>query len=445
MAIVISSNIELINPENPDLWSHEDIYGKGGYVVINRAEPGKTTINSWIGSARRKQGMVVYDIDTGEHYRCITVEQGPTPDDNWELTNFGGGTDGGGIIDINPVGINGISSNWNSSTQTLQIEFTGGINNLSDIVTTDLQEGDSLIYDGTNWVTASPIGSVSTTTPNAIDISWNPSARDLMVNFTGSLDDLTNVDTKGKALNDFLMWDGSNWVATTIPDFSTTDGIGGAPPNAKFLTWGVDAGLENEKVLTAGDGIFFDIENTDNTAILSVNLQYIADLFPQYTDGELDVARESSLQAVLALLLASIGTDGFEGFSPTSITSADTNNIVVTENSTFSYTLNIGTSVVTLDAEQALTNKTYNGFTFTIDNNISSDIIEGLYGRIVLEGGETEKNAQSLIRIINGSRFEIELDLTIPDGSILMYDATAGNNKWINTNEISGGNAFSFA
>lgn len=443
MAIVISSNIELINPENPDLWSHEDIYGKGGYVVINRAEPGKTTINSWIGSARRKQGMVVYDIDTGEHYRCITVEQGPTPDDNWELTNFGGGTDGGGIIDINPLGLNGISSNWNSSTQTLQIEFTGGINNLSDIVTTDLQEGDSLVYDGTNWITASPIGSVTTTTPDAIDISWNPSARELLVNFTGSLDDLSNVDTKGKAPNDFLMWDGSDWIATTLPDFSSTDG-GGAPINSKFLTWGNDLTLENEKVLTAGDGIFFDI-NTDNTAILSVNLQYIADLFPQYTDGELDVARESSLQAVLALLLASIGTDGFEGFSPTSITSADTNNIVVTENSTFSYTLNIGTSVVTLDAEQALTNKTYNGFNFTIDNNISSDLIEGLYGRIVLEGGDTEKNAQSLIRIINGSRFEIELDLTIPDGSILMYDATAGNNKWINTNEISGGNAFSFA
>lgn len=443
MAIVISSNIELINPENPDLWSHEDIYGKGGYVVINRAEPGKTTINSWIGSARRKQGMVVYDIDTGEHYRCITVEQGPTPDDNWELTNFGGGTDGGGIIDINPLGLNGISSNWNSSTQTLQIEFTGGINNLSDIVTTDLQEGDSLVYDGTNWITASPIGSVTTTTPDAIDISWNPSARELLVNFTGSLDDLSNVDTKGKAPNDFLMWDGSDWIATTLPDFSSTDG-GGAPINSKFLTWGNDLTLENEKVLTAGDGIFFDI-NTDNTAILSVNLQYIADLFPQYTDGELDVARESSLQAVLALLLASIGTDGFEGFSPTSITSADTNNIVVTENSTFSYTLNIGTSVVTLDAEQALTNKTYDGFTFTIDNNISSDLIEGLYGRIVLESGDTEKNAQSLIRIINGSRFEIELDLTIPDGSILMYDATAGNNKWINTNEISGGNAFSFA
>ena len=447
MAIVISSNIELINPENPDLWSHEDIYGKGGYVVIDTNETGKPNINDWIGQARRKEGMVVYDIATDQHHRCLGVEEGSTTDSNWQPTYFGGGTDGGGgggITTINTSSSNGITSNWNSGTETLTVNFTGGVNNLSDVNTTDLVEGDSLIYDGTDWLTASPISTATTTSTSTIDISWNSAKRELVVDFIGDLDDLGNVDTLGsKAPNDFLMWDGNNWVATTIPDFSSTDGIGGAPPNSRFITWGQDFGLDNERVLTAGDGIFLDIGNTDSTAILSVNLEYIADLFPQYTDGELDVARESSLQAVLDLLLASLGTDGFEGFSPTTITSLDPNNIVVNnQNSQYDYTIDIGNRVVTLDGNQDLIGKTYNGFSLIINDGIFTDIISGTYGFIRLEGGSTEKSSQSSLSILNGSTFTIELDTTIENGSLLTYDSNGS--KWINTSELNGGNASSF-
>jgi len=447
MAIVISSNIELINPENPQLWSHEDIYGKGGYVVIDTNETGKPNINDWIGQARRKEGMVVYDIATDQHHRCLGVEEGSTTDSNWQPTYFGGGTDGGGgggITTINTSSSNGITSNWDSGTETLTVNFTGGVNNLSDVNTTDLVEGDSLIYDGTDWLTASPISTATTTSTSTIDISWNSAKRELVVDFIGDLDDLGNVDTLGsKAPNDFLMWDGNNWVATTIPDFNSTDGIGGASPNAKFITWGEDFGLDNERVLTAGDGIFLDIGNTDSTAILSVNLEYIADLFPQYTDGELDVARESSLQAVLDLLLASLGTDGFEGFSPTTITSLDPNNIVVNnQNSQYDYTIDIGNRVVTLDGNQDLIGKTYNGFSLIINDGIFTDIISGTYGFIRLEGGSTEKSSQSSLSILNGSTFTIELDTTIENGSLLTYDSNGS--KWINTSELNGGNASSF-
>lgn len=446
MAIIISSNIELIDPENANLWSHEDIYGKGGYVVIDTNEAGKPNINDWIGEARRKEGMVVYDIATDQHHRCLGVEEGSTTDSNWEPTYFGGGTDGGGggITTINTSSSNGITSNWNSGTETLTVNFTGGVNNLSDVNTTDLVEGDSLIYDGTDWLTASPISTATTTSTSTIDISWNSGKRELVVDFIGDLDDLGNVDTLGsKAPNDFLMWDGNNWVATTIPDFNSTDGIGGASPNAKFITWGEDLGLDNERILTAGDGIFLDIGNTDSTAILSVNLEYIADLFPQYTNGELDVARESSLQAVLELLLASIGTDGFEGFSPSIVSSANVQNILVTETSSYNYTIDIGPRVVTLDGDQDLTNKTYNGFNLSINDGISTDIISGSYGVITLEGGSTEKTSQSVLSILNGSTFTIELDITIENGSLLTYDSVGS--KWINTSELNGGTATSFA
>lgn len=446
MAIIISSNIELIDPTNENLYSHEDIYGKGGYVVIDTNEAGKPNINDWIGEARRKEGMVVYDIATDQHHRCLGVEEGSTTDSNWEPTYFGGGTDGGGggITTINTSSSNGITSNWNSGTETLTVNFTGGVNNLSDVNTTDLVEGDSLIYDGTDWLTASPISTATTTSTSTIDISWNSGKRELVVDFIGDLDDLGNVDTLGsKAPNDFLMWDGNNWVATTIPDFNSTDGIGGASPNAKFITWGEDLGLDNERILTAGDGIFLDIGNTDSTAILSVNLEYIADLFPQYTNGELDVARESSLQAVLELLLASIGTDGFEGFSPSIVSSANVQNILVTETSSYNYTIDIGPRVVTLDGDQDLTNKTYNGFNLSINDGISTDIISGSYGVITLEGGSTEKTSQSVLSILNGSTFTIELDITIENGSLLTYDSVGS--KWINTSELNGGTATSFA
>lgn len=446
MAIIISSNIELIDPTNENLYSHEDIYGKGGYVVIDTNETGKPNINDWIGEARRKEGMVVYDIATDQHHRCLGVEEGSTTDSNWEPTYFGGGTDGGGggITTINTSSSNGITSNWNSGTETLTVNFTGGVNNLSDVNTTDLVEGDSLIYDGTDWLTASPISTATTTSTSTIDISWNSGKRELVVDFIGDLDDLGNVDTLGsKAPNDFLMWDGNNWVATTIPDFNSTDGIGGASPNAKFITWGEDLGLDNERILTAGDGIFLDIGNTDSTAILSVNLEYIADLFPQYTNGELDVARESSLQAVLELLLASIGTDGFEGFSPSIVSSANVQNILVTETSSYNYTIDIGPRVVTLDGDQDLTNKTYNGFNLSINDGISTDIISGSYGVITLEGGSTEKTSQSVLSILNGSTFTIELDITIENGSLLTYDSVGS--KWINTSELNGGTATSFA
>lgn len=69
--------------------THEDAYGKGGFVSIATAGSGTATdaqINAKVVADRRKTGMLVYDTSTAKYYRCTNGGSG-----NWVHENFGAG------------------------------------------------------------------------------------------------------------------------------------------------------------------------------------------------------------------------------------------------------------------------------------------------------------------------------------------------------------------
>ncbi len=69
--------------------THEDAYGKGGFVSIATGGSGSATdaqINARVVADRRKTGMLVYDTSTAKYYRCTNGGSG-----NWVHENFGAG------------------------------------------------------------------------------------------------------------------------------------------------------------------------------------------------------------------------------------------------------------------------------------------------------------------------------------------------------------------
>lgn len=69
--------------------THEDAYGKGGFVSVATGGAGTATdaqINAKVVSDRRKTGMLVYDVSTSRYYRCTNGAGG-----NWVHENFGAG------------------------------------------------------------------------------------------------------------------------------------------------------------------------------------------------------------------------------------------------------------------------------------------------------------------------------------------------------------------
>lgn len=145
MAIIISSNIELIDPTNENLYSHEDIYGKGGFVAVITTTD-LPNINDHVLPARRKEGMLVYDVTTNKYWRCLSAIT-DTDDNNWVEENFGGSSisiTGGLGIDVTPDGSN------------YTIALNASLENLSDVDDNlDPAEDQVLAWDGSKWIAKS--------------------------------------------------------------------------------------------------------------------------------------------------------------------------------------------------------------------------------------------------------------------------------------------------
>lgn len=143
MAINISSNIFPLN-NGPAIFTHEDIYGKGGFVAIATTTQ-DPDINDHITQARRKEGMLVYDVTTDKYYRCLSELASPN-DGNWTEENFGGSsiTIGEGT---------GISVVETSGSYT--ISLNASLDNLNDVSTPNPSEGQVLTWKSGQWVAQS--------------------------------------------------------------------------------------------------------------------------------------------------------------------------------------------------------------------------------------------------------------------------------------------------
>jgi hypothetical protein len=142
MAINISSNIFPLN-NGPAILTHEDIYGKGGFVAIITTTD-LPLINDHITPARRKEGMLVYDVTTEKYYRCLSAAT-DTNDANWTEENFGGSdiTIGAGV---------GIQVDELENSYTISLH--ANIGDLNDVLGTSPSDGQVLTWshDDDSWV-----------------------------------------------------------------------------------------------------------------------------------------------------------------------------------------------------------------------------------------------------------------------------------------------------
>lgn len=94
MSIKISNNIEPLNPLG---FSHEDSYGRGGFIIVTTGallEASSSEINAQVPQPRRKVGMRIYDTSTNQDYECVSVGTlGASPDNGvWKIHVISGGT-----------------------------------------------------------------------------------------------------------------------------------------------------------------------------------------------------------------------------------------------------------------------------------------------------------------------------------------------------------------
>jgi hypothetical protein len=206
---------------------------------------------------------------TGHVLKWDGLQWAPGPD----LTSDGGvgialtDISATGDIDFNQTtGV--ISFNNNSGYITTISAF--GIDSLNDVdtTTTTPNNGESLVWDGTNWAPNTVAPDVSATSIDALSdvnttsitpvsgnaLIWNGSAwapaavaggTDIS---TSSIDDLADVDTTTAAPtnNQTLVWNGTNWVpgdaaadlaTSSVDALSDVDTTTSAPTNGQALVW----------------------------------------------------------------------------------------------------------------------------------------------------------------------------------------------------------------
>jgi len=244
----------IVSPLSGSVATHEDIYGKGGYVIIDTGETGKANINDWVTPSRRKEGMVVYDVNTDQHHRCLGVAEGTNPDDNWELTDFGGGIGATSLDDLTDVVIDGTT-----------------YPNAADL------DSFFLRHDGTAWKPFDLYEQFPTTTDGQLDVA-SATQVDLLISLINSLEipsflnDLSNVNTS-PSNGQVLTYDQASqtWIASDVR--VTIDGTDDVIPplGGKYVVWGAEPELTNELILVGGTGIDVTLDQSNGNIVVGIN------------------------------------------------------------------------------------------------------------------------------------------------------------------------------
>lgn len=114
-----------------------------------------------------------------------------------------------------------------SGTVNLPNTLVLALDELTDVDTTGASSGDSLVFNGTEWVAAGEAGGpVPTTLGDLADVTTTGSTTGEILTFDGAgwvaqapaatvttLDGLTDVNTTGAVTGDSLVFDGAGWEA----------------------------------------------------------------------------------------------------------------------------------------------------------------------------------------------------------------------------------------
>ena len=176
------------------------------------------------------------------------------------------------IDDLTDVNLTGISTgqilNWDGS-QFVPVNMPDGggttptqLGELTNVDTTGQATNDVLKFNGTNWVPDNVAYSEITGTPTLSTVATTGSYNDLsdQPSIPSAINQLTDVDTTGVAVNNVLKYDGSNWVDGSV----AYSEVSGTPTLSTVATTGSYNDLTNLPVLSAvaTSGSYTDLSNT---------------------------------------------------------------------------------------------------------------------------------------------------------------------------------------
>lgn len=402
----------IIPDNNSSFPTHEDIYGKGGYVIVTTTIE-LPFITDHITPFRRKEGMLAYDTTTQKFYQCASVEDG-TENDSWPEIDLIGGSQ------INLIDGYGTTVNTIGGNTQINLEANlGQLLNVNDSV-------DGLGSEGNNYV-----------------LKWDAVA--------------------------------GEWIAgpVSVTVEGSTDSVF-AQIDEPYVTWmNAKTNLTNSlaigDILVGGEGILID-PTTDHTLTFSIdqNVVVLYEDMPKYTDGSLDVARQSTLESLVDLLNSFGTTDcpvggggilgitegtniditGPAAFPIVSLSSTVTNTTFTTstyndlniervdgENLLLTYRTSLDQPNISIQFDQEFSAKFS---TNTADGpNVEFRNLNIGFKNHIHEVAYVEELFISKLQ-------DVVITTDLVAGSILTYVDDGSEQYWTNTNEISGGNATSF-
>lgn len=475
------------DPLNSPFPTHEDIYGKGGYVVV------KTTtelpyIQDHIIPSRRKEGMLVYDITADKFYQCVSVNDG-TGNEYWpEIDLIGSGTNGTGataLSELTDVTLSTLEADniliynigtekWENVDLLEHFNFPVDTNGNLDLATETSIQYLIDIVNNLNVIADIQAGtgiSVSTDSENVSTITLNATL--------GQLNLVDNaVDSLGPDGNNWVLkWNATSqqWIAgpVSVTVEGSTDSVF-AQIDEPYVTWmNARTDLTNSlaigDILVGGEGILID-PTTDHTLTFSIdqNVVVLYEDMPKYTDGSLDVARQSTLESLVDLL---------NSFGTTDCPVGGGGILGITEGTNIDITGPAAFPIVSLSStvtNTTFTNSTYNELeiqrppttndlllTYPDSNtqpNISIRFAENFSATFSTTAPDTniefrnlntnEKNYIHQVAYVEelyiSKLRDVVITTDLVPGSILTYVVDNNEEYWTNTNEISGGNASSF-
>lgn len=150
---------------------------------------------------------------------------------------------------VAPTPTDGQVLTWDSGTNKWinATPSAGSLNDLTDVDTSGVATNDFLKYNGTQWVPAP-------------------------VSFSGTLNDISDVDTTGVVTGDSLIYNGSNWVDGKPSQLSTASGSAPSYSCRAFVLFNLTGGIENSGNVTSVTDVSVSQKNINfSTAMPTVS------------------------------------------------------------------------------------------------------------------------------------------------------------------------------
>ena len=158
----------------------------------------------------------------------------------------------------------------------LKISADGSINTHNDVNTMNVQNGQTLVWDGTNW------------TNTLITISQDSQANNLKISADGSVNTHNDVNFSNPVLGDILTWDGTNWT-NRAAGVSPQEALDIQRNNLKISADGsINTHNDVNTVLpTPGQILAWDGANWTNINVAQSSLTGVTSYFPTLPSGVL--------------------------------------------------------------------------------------------------------------------------------------------------------------